>query len=128
MGARILIIEDNSANMELMSYLLTAFGHTPLMAFDGASGARMAAEEMPDLILCDVHLPGLDGVGVAAMLKGDARLRHIPLLAVTALAMAGDRERLLASGFDGYIAKPIEPEQFVAGLEPFLPPALEPDL
>ncbi|MDQ2987985.1 MAG: hypothetical protein M3R60_02655 [Pseudomonadota bacterium] len=55
------------------------------------------------------------------MLKGDARLRHIPLLAVTALAMAGDRERLLASGFDGYIAKPIEPEQFVAELETFLP-------
>jgi CheY-like chemotaxis protein len=82
----------------------------------------MAAEEMPDLILCDVHLPKLDGVGVAAMLKGDARLRHIPLLAVTALAMAGDRERLLAAGFDGYIAKPIEPEQFVAELEPFLAP------
>jgi CheY-like chemotaxis protein len=57
LGARILIIEDNSANMELISYLLTAFGHTPLMAFDGASGVRMAGEEIPDLILCDVHLP-----------------------------------------------------------------------
>ena len=128
MGARILIIEDNSANMELMSYLLTAFGHTPLMAFDGASGVRMAGEQIPDLILCDVHLPKLDGYGVAGLLKGDARLRHIPLLAVTALAMAGDRERLLAAGFDGYIAKPIEPEQFVAELEPFLPAVLEPDL
>lgn len=128
MGARILIIEDNPTNMELMSYLLTAFGHTPLMAFDGDSGVRLAGEASPDLILCDVHLPKLDGYGVVGLLKRDARLCKIPVLAVTALAMAGDRERLLAAGFDGYVAKPIEPELFVAGLEPFLPAALEPDL
>jgi two-component system cell cycle response regulator len=123
LAARILIIEDNPTNMELMSYLLTAFGHTPLMAFDGESGVRQAREELPDLILCDVHLPKLDGYGVAGMLKADARLRAIPLLAVTALAMVGDRERLMQAGFDGYIGKPIEPEQFVAELEPFLPAA-----
>lgn len=121
MAARILIIEDNPTNMELMTYLLTAFGHTPLTAFDGESGVRMARESRPDLILCDVHLPKLDGYGVVAMLKRDPALCHIPVLAVTALAMVGDRERLMRAGFNGYLAKPIEPEQFVAELEPFLP-------
>jgi CheY-like chemotaxis protein len=123
LAARILIIEDNSTNMELMSYLLSAFGHTPLMAFDGESGVRQAREQLPDLILCDVHLPKLDGYGVVAALKADPRLREIPVLAATALAMVGDRERLMQAGFDGYIGKPIEPEQFVAQLEPFLPGA-----
>jgi two-component system cell cycle response regulator len=120
LAARILIIEDNPTNMELMSYLLTAFGHTPLMAFDGESGVRQARDELPDLILCDVHLPKLDGYGVIGMLKAEPRLRAIPVLAVTALAMVGDRERLMQAGFDGYIGKPIEPEQFGAELEPFL--------
>jgi CheY-like chemotaxis protein len=121
--ARILIIEDNPTNMELMSYLLTAFGHTPLTAFDGESGVRQARAELPDLILCDVHLPKLDGYGVVAMLKAEPPLRAIPVLAVTAMAMVGDRERLMRAGFDGYIGKPIEPEQFVAELGPFLPAA-----
>ena len=119
--ARILIIEDNPTNMELMSYLLTAFGHTPLMAFDGESGVLMAREQRPELILCDVYLPKLDGYGVVAALKGDPALRAIPVLASTALAMVGDRERLMEAGFDGYLAKPIEPEQFVDQLAPFLP-------
>ena len=118
--ARILIIEDNPTNMELMAYLLTAFGHTPLMAFDGESGMRIARAENPDLILCDVHLPKLDGYGVVGLLKAEPQLRRTPVLAVTALAMLGDRERLLAAGFDGYIGKPIEPEQFVGELAPFL--------
>ena len=73
MAARILIIEDNRANMELMAYLLTAFGHTPSMAFDGAAGVAMAREEMPDLILCDVHLPRLDGYGVVGRAQGATR-------------------------------------------------------
>lgn len=119
--ARILIIEDNPTNMELMSYLLTAFGHTPLAASDGESGVRQAREQLPDLILCDVHLPRLDGYGVVGALKADPLLRAIPVLAVTALAMVGDRERLLQAGFDGYVGKPIEPEQFGAQLDPFLP-------
>ena len=119
--ARILIVEDNPTNMELMSYLLTAFGHTPLMAFDGESGVTMAREQRPDLILCDVYLPKLDGYGVVAALKRDPDLRAIPVLAATALAMVGDRERLMEAGFDGYLAKPIEPEQFVGQLAPFLP-------
>ncbi|NVI83379.1 EAL domain-containing protein [Janthinobacterium sp. BJB401] len=123
MSARILIIEDNATNMELMVYLLRAFGYTPLAAYDGEEGVRMARSELPDLIICDVHLPKLDGYGVVAELKKDPQLRTIPALAVTALAMVGDRERLLEAGFNGYIGKPIEPDLFVAELESFLPGA-----
>jgi diguanylate cyclase (GGDEF)-like protein/PAS domain S-box-containing protein len=120
-SARILIIEDNPTNMELMVYLLNAFGYTPLMAHDGEEGVATARRELPDLIICDVHLPKLDGYGVVAQLKQDPALRPIPALAVTALAMVGDRERLLAAGFDGYIGKPIEPDTFVTQIESFLP-------
>ena len=109
--------------MELMVYLLRAFGYTPLAAYDGEEGVRMARSEVPDLIICDVHLPKLDGYGVVAELKKDPLLRKIPALAVTALAMVGDRERLLEAGFNGYIGKPIEPDLFVAELESFLPGA-----
>ncbi len=106
-----------------MVYLLRAFGYTPLAAYDGEEGVRMARSELPDLIICDVHLPKLDGYGVVAELKKDPLLRNIPALAVTALAMVGDRERLLEAGFNGYIGKPIEPDLFVAELESFLPGA-----
>ncbi|STQ93051.1 Polar-differentiation response regulator divK [Janthinobacterium lividum] len=106
-----------------MVYLLRAFGYTPLAAYDGEEGVRMARSELPDLIICDVHLPKLDGYGVVAELKKDPQLRKIPALAVTALAMVGDRERLLEAGFNGYIGKPIEPDLFVAELESFLPGA-----
>ncbi|GAB2877265.1 hypothetical protein GCM10027277_53180 [Pseudoduganella ginsengisoli] len=126
MSARILIIEDNPTNMELMTYLLNAFGYTALMAHDGEQGVAMARQELPDLIICDVHLPKLDGYGVVAQLKQDPALRPIPTLAVTALAMVGDRERLLAAGFDGYIGKPIEPDTFVTQIESFLPGEMSP--
>lgn len=118
--ARILIIEDNPANIELMSFLLGAYGHTPLSAADGQRGVAAARSERPDLIACDVNLPGMDGFAVLAALKGEPSLSGVPILAVTALAMAGDREKVLAAGFDGYISKPIEPESFVAELEAFL--------
>ncbi|MFZ3288434.1 MAG: response regulator, partial [Telluria sp.] len=105
-----------------MVYLLKAFGFTPLMAHDGESGVQTALASVPDLIVCDVHLPKLDGYGVVRALKAEPTLRAVPVLAVTALAMVGDREKLLAAGFDGYIAKPIEPGTFVSELEAFLPP------
>jgi len=125
-SARILIIEDNPTNMELMVYLLRAFGYTPLSASDGEEGVATARREKPDLIICDVHLPKLDGYGVVAALKGDPATQSIPALAVTALAMVGDRERLLAAGFDGYIGKPIEPDSFVTQIESFLPGEMSP--
>jgi diguanylate cyclase (GGDEF)-like protein/PAS domain S-box-containing protein len=106
--------------MELMVYLLRAFGYEPLSASDGEAGVAAAKKDKPDLIICDVHLPKLDGYGVVAALKADPEVSHIPALAVTALAMVGDRERLLEAGFDGYIGKPIEPDTFVTQIESFL--------
>lgn len=122
MTARILVIEDNPDNMELMTYLLQAYGHATLMARDGEEGLSEARREMPDLIVCDIHLPKMDGYQVIRALKSDAALRRIPIVAVTALAMVGDREKMIAAGFDSYIAKPIVPETFVAQVEEFLRP------
>ena len=124
MTARILIIEDNSANMELMCYLLQAFGHVVLSANDGLLGCRMARNDAPDLILCDIHLPRLDGFGVVQELKRDLCTALVPAIAVTAQAMVGDRDRLMQAGFDGYICKPIEPEVFVTQVDTYLPEAL----
>ncbi len=120
MGARILIIEDNPANSELMGYMLSAFGHTPLFAESGEDGLTRIRAERPDLVVCDIHLPGIDGYEVARRAKADAELRTIPFVAVTALAMVGDRERVLAAGFDGYVSKPIDPETFMAHIDDYL--------
>lgn len=120
MKARILIIEDNAENSDLMSYLLAAFGHEPVIAATGEDGLAAAAAKRPDLVICDIHLPGIDGYAVARRMKTDAALREIPLVAVTALAMVGDRERVLAAGFDGYVTKPIDPEAFVPRVEEWL--------
>jgi CheY-like chemotaxis protein len=118
--ARILIVEDDGTSLELMTYLLAAFGHTPLIASDGLEGLQIARREKPQLILIDVHMPRLDGYGLVRQLKMEPRLQTIPLVAVTALAMVGDRDKALAAGFDGYIAKPIDPETLIAQLELFL--------
>jgi two-component system cell cycle response regulator len=124
MPARILIIEDNEANLELMSYLLRAFGHAVAVARDGAQGLEMARSGQADLVLCDIQLPVIGGREIASRLRSDAAFERLPLVAVTALAMVGDRETMLAAGFDGYIAKPIAPESFVPQVEAFLPAAL----
>lgn len=118
--ARILVIEDNPANLELMSYLLAAFGHSVLSARDGETGIEAALREHPDLILCDVLLPGVDGYAVAQEIRRSAGLAGTPIVAVTALAMEGDRLKGLAAGFDGYIAKPIDPETFVGEADAYL--------
>jgi CheY-like chemotaxis protein len=117
---RILVIEDNPTNLELMAYLLQAFGHTVMTAEDGEEGLEAVRREVPDLIVCDVQIPKYDGYEVAAQLKNHPTFRAIPLIAVTALAMVGDRDKMLAAGFDGYISKPINPETFVHEVEAFL--------
>ena len=117
---RILLVEDNPANLELMSYLLGSFGYHAATATDGRAGLDAAWGETFDLIVCDVHMPGIDGYEVARRLKADPALRKVPLVAVTALAMVGDRDKVLAAGFDGYIAKPIDPETFVRQVEAYL--------
>lgn len=122
MPARILLIEDDQVSMDLMTYLLTAYGHSVLQAINGREGVERARAERPDLILCDNQMPVLGGAGVAQILKGDAATRDIPLVSVTASAMTGDRAKILAAGFDGYLAKPITPETFVAEVDAFLAP------
>jgi two-component system cell cycle response regulator len=121
MKERILVIDDNPANLDLMLYLLRAFGHTAHGASDGLAGFEAAQSGDLALVLTDVLMPGIDGYELVRRLKADTRFHGIPVVAVTALAMAGDRERIAAAGFDGYIGKPIDPERFVAQIEAYLP-------
>jgi two-component system cell cycle response regulator DivK len=123
MTARILLIEDNPENRYLVTFLLEQRGHTIIPAENGPLGLDLAARILPDLILLDIQLPGMDGHAVARVLKGDPALKHIPVIAVTSYAMVGDREACLAAGAEGYIEKPINPESFVAEVERFLIPS-----
>jgi two-component system cell cycle response regulator len=120
MRAHILVIEDNHASLELMTYLLAAFDYRVSSAMDGREGFDAIRNDPPDLVLCDVQLPAMSGYDVARLAKQHTEVQTIPLIAVTALAMVGDRDRVLSAGFDGYIAKPIESELFVEQVERFL--------
>lgn len=105
--ALILIVEDNPKNLKLIRDVLQFFGYTTVEAESGEAGVALARERQPALILMDVQLPGMDGRAATKILKTDASTRHIPIIALTAFAMKGDRERFLDGGFDGYISKPI---------------------
>lgn len=122
MPARILVIEDNPENLELMSYLLKAFGHTVTTATDGEEGLEAARREPPDLIISDLLMPKMDGYQVIRAVRRDPCLAQLPIVAVTAYAMRGDRDKVLAAGFDGYISKPIVPEEFASQIERYLVP------
>lgn len=111
--ALILAIEDNAANMKLAAFLLEQAGHEVLQAADAEEGIRLARERMPELILMDVQLPGMDGLAATRLLKGDAATRDIKIVALTAFAMSGDKEKIRAAGCDGYIAKPIRYQEFL---------------
>jgi two-component system, cell cycle response regulator DivK len=112
--AKILVVEDNSANMMLATVLLESVGHTVLAANDAEAGLMLARQELPNLILMDIQLPGMDGLAVTALLKRDVATSAIPIIALTALAMKGDEERIRAAGCDGYIAKPLRYHAFLA--------------
>lgn len=124
MTTRILVIEDNAANLELVRYLLTFSGYTVLQATDGEQGLALARQEQPDLIVCDLQMPIIDGYQVLAQLRQHAETANTPIVAVTAFSMPNDRQKVLTAGFNGYLPKPIEPETFVAQIEEFLPPPL----
>ena len=111
--ARVLIVEDNPANMTLAVFLLQSAGHTVISATNAEAGLTMARDEQPDLILMDIQLPGMDGLQATVMLKSDDATRAIPVIALTALAMKGDEERIRAAGCDGYIAKPLAYKDFL---------------
>jgi two-component system cell cycle response regulator DivK len=120
--AKVLIIEDNPTNMTLAVFLLQSAGHAVLSATDAEAGLTLARDEQPNLILMDIQLPGMDGLQATAMLKGDQATCAIPVIALTALAMKGDEERIRAAGCDGYIAKPMRYQEFLATVAGHLAP------
>lgn len=107
-----------------MLYLLKAFGHDAAGTSDPADALERARREHFDVVVSDILMPQIDGFQLARNFKADPQLQNTPLIAVTALAMSGDRERILAAGFTGYISKPIDPETFVTEVDAFLPEEL----
>lgn len=117
----ILLVEDVADNRELASLLLESAGHTVIEAHDGLAAVALASEHHPELILMDLSLPEMDGWEATRHIQANPATREIPIVAVTAHAMAGDRERVMASGFVGYITKPIEVGSFAAQVAGYLP-------
>jgi CheY-like chemotaxis protein len=116
----ILLVEDNEANQLLASSVLELSGYSVEVAGDSVEARAILGRTSPDLILMDVQLPGLDGLSFVKQLKGEPATADIPIIALTALAMAGDRERTLAAGCDGYIPKPINTRTFASEVGKFL--------
>src|ERR1700736_712232 len=114
--ARVLVVEDNPANMTLAVFLLQAAGHAVLSATNAEAGLTLARDQQPNLILMDIQLPAMDGLEATVLLKRDEATRDIPVIALTALAMKGDEERIRAAGCDGYIAKPMRYQEFLAAI------------
>lgn len=123
--ATVLIIEDNYINMKLAIMLLRTARHTTITATDAETGLAMARDQLPDLILLDIQLPGMDGLAATRLLKNGSTTSAIPVIAMTALAMKGDEERILAAGCDGYVSKPLDYRAFLATIAAHLhaPPA-----
>ncbi len=118
-GERVLVVEDNEKNMKLVRDILEAMGYSPLEASSGEQALTLAAEQAPALVLMDIQLPDLDGSEALRRLREDERTAGIPVLALTAQAMQGDRERFLAAGFDGYLSKPIDIDELLETVRRF---------
>ena len=118
--SRVLVIEDNEKNMYLIAFILEKMGHSVLRAATGEEGVEKAVRELPDLILMDIQLPGIDGLAATTLIRARAPGKKIPIVAITSMAMSGDRERLLAAGCNGYIEKPIDPEAIMGQIAEFL--------
>ncbi len=117
---RILVIEDNKANLKLANLLLANAGHTVLNAEDAETGLTIARTELPDLILMDIQLPGMDGLTATTLLKADTATAAIPIIALTAMAMTEDREKCRSAGCDGYIAKPLRYGELYSAIDKLL--------
>lgn len=120
MSRRILVIEDDPASAELVSYLLEKSGYAVQTAADGAEGLQKALENRHNLIICDLQMPRLTGYEVIDQLRGSRAWRPVPIIALTAYSMTGDREAVLAAGFSEYMTKPIDPDRFVDDIRRFL--------
>jgi two-component system cell cycle response regulator DivK len=116
-GAQILVVEDNQKNMKLFRDVLQVTGYRTLEATTGGRAVELATEHRPDLVLMDIQLPDIDGVEALGRLRADERTASIPVLALTAQAMEGDRERFRAAGFDGYISKPVNIVSLISTVE-----------
>ena len=121
-GRRVLVVEDNPKNLKLVRDVLTHYGFEVVEATTGEEGVRLAAQVAPDLVLMDLQLPGIDGTEALRRLREAESTRSVPVVAVTAFAMDDDRERALASGFDGYVEKPIGVRALAQQVEDFLDP------
>lgn len=121
MTCKILYIEDNEQNLYLVKFLLEKHGYQVYSATDGREGIDSAAKVRPDLILLDIQLPLMDGYQVARRLRSNSDLSQTPIVAVTSYAMAGDRDKALAAGCNGYIEKPINPDTFLQQIKLHLP-------
>jgi two-component system, cell cycle response regulator DivK len=119
-GERILIVEDNPKNLKLLRDVLQFRGYVISAAETAEAGVVLARTAQPALIFMDIQLPGMDGREATQVLKADTNTRHIPIIALTAFAMKGDRERLLAEGFDGYVSKPINIKEIPQVVEQYL--------
>ena len=117
MKKRILLVEDNEATVEVMVLQIKFLGYDIIVARNGADALELLAKELPDLIIMDIQMPKMDGFQAVSRIKNDARTQSIPVLAATAKAMAGDKERCLASGFDGYLAKPFTHAELGSAIE-----------
>jgi len=116
----IAVVEDNPSNMKLVTGVLHRAGYQILTAEDADAGIPLIRENLPDLVLMDIHLPGTDGLEATRLLKKDDRTRHIPVIAVTARAMEGDRELILEAGCDAYTSKPISYKDLLVQIEALL--------
>jgi two-component system cell cycle response regulator DivK len=112
-GERILVVEDNELNMKLFRDILVANGYRTIEATTGGEAVALATEHAPDLVLMDIQLPDFDGVQALGRLRANEGTAAIPVLALTAQAMDGDRERFLAAGFDGYLSKPVDVRELI---------------
>ncbi len=114
---KVLIVEDNEKNMKLARDVLQARGYQTLEAVTGEDGVRIARESGPDLVLMDIHLPGISGIEALALLRAEPATAAIPVIAVTALVMEGDRRRITDAGFDAYVGKPISLKEFLEAVK-----------
>ncbi len=122
MNTRILVVEDDAPSLELALFLLDSAGYATLSASDGGTGLQLALTAEPDMVLCDVQMPVLSGYALVHQLRANPQWRRVPVVAISAFSMRGDRERALQAGFDGYLPKPIVPGSFVREVESYLEP------
>lgn len=123
--ARVLIVEDNENNMELISFILEANGEKTLKAVNGHEGVQRALHEKPDYIILDIQLPDIDGLEVLKQIRASEAGKNIPVIAMTSYAMSGDKEKMIQAGCNGYIEKPIDPERVMNQIHEVLAKAVK---